>query len=140
MRLRAATRGSPLALWQTRQGRVPDRKWLSRFAVWTIPTPFLASAAGWVFTEMGRQPWIVAPNPDGDQLIRLTVREGVTPHGAEVVWVSLIGFTLAYAALAVVWSYLLRRYVVNGPQDHNSEPVTPTPPDDADVAPLSFAY
>ena len=128
------------ALWLTRRGRVPDRKWLSRFAVWTIPTPFLASAAGWVFTEMGRQPWIVAPNPDGDQLIRLTVREGVTPHGAEVVWVSLIGFTLAYAALAVVWSYLLRRYVVNGPQDHNSEPVTPTPPDDADVAPLSFAY
>ena len=55
-------------------------------------------------------------------------------------WLELIGFTLAYAALAVVWSYLLRRYVVNGPQDHNSEPVTPTPPDDADVAPLSFAY
>ena len=69
------------ALWLTRRGRIPDRKWFSRFAVWTIPTPFLASAAGWVFTEMGRQPWVVAPNPDGDQLVRLTVHEGVTPHG-----------------------------------------------------------
>ena len=110
-----------------------------RFAVWTIPTPFLASAAGWVFTEMGRQPWIVAQSRRRpvDQAHR---PGGVTPHGAEVVWVSLIGFTLACAALAVVWSYLLRRYVVNGPQDHDSEPVTPTPPDDADVAPLSFAY
>ncbi len=129
-----------IVLWLTRRGRVPDRKWLSRFAVWTIPTPFLASAAGWVFTEMGRQPWVVAPNPDGDQLIRLTVREGVTPHGAGVVWVSLISFTLTYAVLAVIWFYLVRRYVTAGPQDHDSEPAPPAPPNEDEVASLSFAY
>lgn len=128
------------ALWLTRRGRVGDRKWLARAAVWTIPTPFLASAAGWVFTEMGRQPWVVAPNPDGDALVRLIVREGVTPHGAGVVWVSLIAFTLTYAVLAAVWFYLLRRYVVAGPQEHDCEPVAPAAPDGADVAPLSFAY
>ena len=56
-----------LALWLTRGGRIPNQRWFARFALLTIPTPFLANSAGWVFTEMGRQPWIVAPNPTGDQ-------------------------------------------------------------------------
>ena len=72
--------------------------------------------------------------------MRLTVRQGVTPHDADVVWVSLISFTLIYAVLAVIWFYLIRRYVVAGPQDHDSEPAPPTPPSDEEVAPLSFAY
>ena len=37
-------------------------------ALITLPTPFLANSAGWVFTEMGRQPWVVVPNPTGDQI------------------------------------------------------------------------
>jgi cytochrome bd ubiquinol oxidase subunit I len=42
--------------------------------------------------------------------------------------------------LAVIWFYLLRRYVVEGPLEHDSEPAPPAPPDDLEVAPLSFAY
>ncbi|WP_179472380.1 cytochrome ubiquinol oxidase subunit I [Mycolicibacterium vinylchloridicum] len=127
-------------LWLTRGGRVPGGRWYSQFALWTLPTPFLASIAGWVFTEMGRQPWVVAPNPDGDQLVRLTVREGVSLHGPGLVWVSLISFTLLYAVLAVIWFYLVRRYVTAGPLEHDSEPAPPKPPGDDEVAPLSFAY
>ena len=48
--------------------------------------------------------------------------------------------TLLYGVLAVIWFGLLRRYVVAGPQEHDSEPAPPTPPGDDDVAPLSFAY
>ncbi|BBZ33813.1 cytochrome ubiquinol oxidase subunit I [Mycolicibacterium confluentis] len=128
------------ALWLTRRGRTPHQRWFSNFALVTLPTPFLASTAGWVFTEMGRQPWVVVPNPTGDQLIRLTVQDGVSNHSAGMVWVSLITFTLTYAVLAVIWFGLLRRYVAKGPQEHDSEPAPPTPPRDDDVAPLSFAY
>ena len=46
-------------LWLTRGGRTPNQRWFAWFALLTIPTPFLANSAGWVFTEMGRQPWIV---------------------------------------------------------------------------------
>lgn len=128
------------ALWMTRRGRVPHQRWLSSFALWTLPTPFLASSAGWVFTEMGRQPWVVVPNPTGDQLVRLTVQDGVSNHSAGMVWTSLIVFTLTYAVLAVFWFYLLRRYIAAGPQPHDSEPAPASTPDDDDVAPLSFAY
>ncbi len=102
--------------------------------------PFLANSAGWVFTEIGRQPWIVVPNPTGDQLVRLTVREGVSSHASGMVITSLVTFTLVYAVLAVIWFWLLKRYVVEGPQEHDAEPAPPPAPEDAEVAPLSFAY
>jgi cytochrome d ubiquinol oxidase subunit I len=129
-----------VALWLTRGGRIPKARWLSWFALATLPTPFLANSAGWVFTEMGRQPWVVVPNPTGDQMIRLNVAGGVSGHSAGVVVASLITFTLVYAVLAVIWFWLIRRYVVEGPQEHDSEPAAPTPPRDDEVAPLSFAY
>jgi cytochrome d ubiquinol oxidase subunit I len=127
-------------LWLTRGGRTPGQKWFSWLALLTIPTPFLANSAGWVFTEMGRQPWIVVPNPTGDQLVRLTVREGVSSHAPGMVITSLVTFTLLYAVLAVIWFWLLKRYVVAGPLEHDAEPAPPAAPDEAEVAPLSFAY
>ncbi|WP_197505153.1 cytochrome ubiquinol oxidase subunit I, partial [Mycobacterium sp. 1245499.0] len=127
-------------LWVTRGHRTPRSRWLSWFALLTIPTPFLANISGWVFTEMGRQPWVVAPNPTGDQLVRMTVREGVSNHVPGMVITSLVTFTLVYAVLAVLWFFLLKRYVVEGPLEHDAEPAPPQAPSDDEVAPLSFAY
>ena len=127
-------------LWLTRRGRTPNQRWVSWFALLTIPTPFLANSAGWIFTEMGRQPWIVAPNPTGDQLIRMTVREGVSHHVPGMVITSLAIFTAVYAVLAVIWFFLLKRYIVEGPLEHDAEPAPPQAPSDDEVAPLSFAY
>jgi cytochrome d ubiquinol oxidase subunit I len=127
-------------LWLTRGGRTPTRRWFSWFALLTIPMPFLANSAGWVFTEMGRQPWMVVPNPTGDQSVRLTVREGVSNHASGMVITSLVTFTLVYAVLAVVWFWLLKRYVAEGPLEHDAEPAAPPAPGDDEVAPLSFAY
>jgi cytochrome bd ubiquinol oxidase subunit I len=127
-------------LWLTRGGRTPTRRWFSWFALLTIPMPFLANSAGWVFTEMGRQPWMVVPNPTGDQSVRLTVREGVSNHASGMVITSLVTFTLVYAVLAVVWFWLLKRYVAEGPLEHDAEPAPPPAPGDDEVAPLSFAY
>ncbi len=127
-------------LWLTRGGRTPTRRWFSWFALLTIPMPFLANSAGWVFTEMGRQPWIVVPNPTGDQSVRLTVREGVSNHASGMVITSLVTFTLVYAVLAVIWFWLLKRYVAEGPLEHDAEPAAPPAPGDDEVAPLSFAY
>jgi cytochrome d ubiquinol oxidase subunit I len=129
-----------VTLWLTRGGRTPNQRWFSWLALLTIPMPFLANSAGWVFTEMGRQPWIVVPNPTGDQLVRLTVREGISSNASGMVITSLVTFTLVYAVLAVIWFWLLKRYVVEGPQEHDAEPAPPPAPGDEEVAPLSFAY
>ena len=128
------------ALWLTRGGRIPNGRWFSRLALLTLPTPILACSAGWVFTEMGRQPWIVVPNPTGDPKIHVVVADGVSHHAPAMVVISLTTFTLIYAVLAVVWFWLLKRYVVEGPQEHDAEPAPPAPPGADEVAPLSFAY
>ncbi|MEJ5920527.1 MULTISPECIES: cytochrome ubiquinol oxidase subunit I [unclassified Corynebacterium] len=107
----------------TRNGRTPQGKMASIFATCSliaIPFPFLANSAGWIFTEMGRQPWIVHPNPEsvGDsrtELIRMTVDMGVSNHAPATVILTLVGFTLVYAALAVVWFWLIKRAVIAGP-------------------------
>ncbi|OCB33564.1 cytochrome BD ubiquinol oxidase subunit I [Mycobacterium malmoense] len=128
------------ALWLTRGGRIPNQRWFSWFALLTIPTPFLANISGWVFTEMGRQPWIVAPNPTGDQQVRFTVHEAVSNHASGIVVTSLVTFTLVYAVLAVIWFFLLKRYISEGPLEHDAEPAPPQTPSDDEIAPLSFAY
>ncbi|MEU7138935.1 cytochrome ubiquinol oxidase subunit I [Nocardia sp. NPDC046473] len=135
-------------LWLTRRGRVPNQRWFSWLSVLMIPTPFLANSAGWVFTEMGRQPWVVAPNPTGDLNLRLMVQQGVSNHSAGVVLFSLIVFTLLYGSLAVVWFYLMRRYVIHGPDpaavvaDGPGDTGGPGRPrtEEPAVEQLSFAY
>jgi len=73
------------------------------------------------------------------EMVRLTVHQGISGHGAGIVVFSLVTFTLIYGLLAVIWFWLIRRYVVEGPQEHDSEPAPPAPPGD-EAAPLSFAY
>ena len=106
-----------VALWITRKGTVPQSKWLMRLALLGILAPFAASAAGWVFTEMGRQPFVVAPNPtpggiDGVFMFTASaVSPGVEPW--EMI-VSLVALTLVYLALLVVEVGLLWKYARAG--------------------------
>ncbi|MEV4127770.1 cytochrome ubiquinol oxidase subunit I [Nocardia sp. NPDC049707] len=136
-----------VGLWLTRGGRITDKRWYSWLCLIAIPTPFLANSAGWIFTEMGRQPWVVAPNPTGDQSLRLMVQQGVSDHASGTVIASLVVFTLLYGVLAVVWFYLMRRYTIAGPEAPATIP--PGGPDDTGgghraeepaVEQLSFAY
>jgi cytochrome d ubiquinol oxidase subunit I len=127
------------ALWITRgrgeNARTTGSKIFQWFAVLAIPMPFLANSAGWVFTEMGRQPWVVYPNPT-DGTIRLMTLQGVSNHPSWVVITSLVAFTLVYGVLAVVWFVLMRNAALKGipiPEkaDEDAEDETPT---------LSFGY
>lgn len=118
----------------TRRGQAPTGRAgtvLAWVGLASLPFPFLANSAGWVFTEMGRQPWVVHPNPDsvGDprtELIRLSVDLGVSDHAPSTVWLTLVLFTVIYGALAVVWFWLIRRTVLAGPPTADG----PRPADD----------
>lgn len=75
--------------------------------VWTIPLPYLANTAGWILTEVGRQPWAVFGVMRVEDAVSPTVSAG---------WVtfSLILFVVVYGALMVVDVYLLRKFAVAG--------------------------
>ncbi|MCL1871216.1 MAG: cytochrome ubiquinol oxidase subunit I [Promicromonosporaceae bacterium] len=131
------------ALWATRRGRMSDNTWLSRLGILAIPMPFLACSFGWIFTEVGRQPWVVAPNPTGIDEVRLLTERGVsTAVPAGVMLASMIVFTLLYLVLGVIWYRLIHRYAIEGvPEVHDESPEAraASGEDDSD-RPLSFAY
>ena len=119
------------ALWRYRRGRNPQKGRLFKLSALVIVLgPLLGMSFGWIFTEMGRQPWIVF----GQQL----TADGVSPLTTTTeVWISLIGFTLLYGALAVVEVGLLLKYIKAGaPEDVVADPYD----DSKDEKELYFAY
>ncbi|MCU1407608.1 MAG: cytochrome ubiquinol oxidase subunit [Glaciihabitans sp.] len=157
-----AAMAAVVALWITRRGTVPESKWIMRLAILGILAPFAANTAGWVFTEMGRQPFSVVPNPNPsgvDGVFMFTaasVSPGVT--AGEMLF-SLISLTAVYAVLMVIEVKLLVKYTRGGvnsamPElfhnthnDHNDEGDAANPDDPHDPNRrhtnddvLSFAY
>ncbi|MEJ2863146.1 cytochrome ubiquinol oxidase subunit I [Actinomycetospora flava] len=134
------------ALWYSRGGRtrsgaeldhqdrVPQR-WFARIALLSMAFPLLGNSFGWIFTEMGRQPWVVFG--------QLKTEAGVSPSvGLGSVLTSLIVFTLLYGVLAVIEGWLLVRTVRAGPAPAPPpEAVGPrgSDPEDAD-RPFAVAY
>jgi cytochrome d ubiquinol oxidase subunit I len=112
-----AAAAAAVALWLVRKGTVPDSKWLMRLAVLGILAPFGANSAGWIFTEMGRQPFVVAPNPDfgGIDKVFMFTAAAVSPGVSlpELVF-SVSAFTLVYLSLLVVEVKLLAVYCRGG--------------------------
>jgi cytochrome d ubiquinol oxidase subunit I len=107
-------------LWLTRRGRIPGSPWFIRSALACMALPFLANSMGWIFTEMGRQPWVVFGV--------LKTRNGVSPSvGTPSVIISLTVLTLLYAVLAVVAGALMVRYVRLGPAPEGETPAADEP-------------
>jgi len=114
-----------VGLWLTRKGRTPSKPWMWKIAIWAMPLSLLAMIVGWIFTEMGRQPWIV--------FSLMKTADGVSPGttGLEVL-ISLIAFTAIYGTLAVVEFKLIKRAAQKGPEpvekhlDEAGEPVPVT--------------
>jgi cytochrome d ubiquinol oxidase subunit I len=97
-------------LWLTRRGRFPTQRWVWRIATWAAPLPMAAMIVGWIFTEMGRQPWIVFG--------LLKTADAVSPNvtGLDVL-ISLVLFTLVYGVLAVVEFRLIKTVAQEGPAE-----------------------
>jgi cytochrome d ubiquinol oxidase subunit I len=120
-----------LLLLTTRRGRAPTNAWLVRGAVVLPFLPIAANAFGWIFTEMGRQPWAVFGV--------MTTANGDSPGvSAGYVATSMIAYILLYAVLIVIEVRLMLAAI-----KVDLEPV-PGPSDDTDAGdtdrPLAFAY
>jgi cytochrome bd ubiquinol oxidase subunit I len=87
-------------LWRAKLERA---RWYLWTAVVSIAFPFLAALAGWVLTEVGRQPWIV-------QGLLRTDEANSPSVGTAWLGVSLGVFVGLYAVLGVLDFVLMRRY------------------------------
>jgi cytochrome d ubiquinol oxidase subunit I len=94
--------------------RVERHPLVLKLLMLALALPYLANATGWLFTEMGRQPWIVFG--------LLTTASGTSPSvSAGMVLASLLGFTLVYLALIVATIYLMLKHITHVPGDAGAQ-------------------
>ncbi len=91
-----------------RRNKLEDSPWYLRIMLLAIPLPYLAAEAGWVVTEVGRQPWIVY------KLMKTS--QAVSPIATAQVLPSLIAFVLVYSLLGCVAYYLIFQFARKGPE------------------------
>lgn len=94
--------------WLARKGRLQQSRRFLTLAMAAVALPFIASATGWIFTEMGRQPWVVFG------LLKTDVANSPSV-GAEQIWITLTGFTLLYGVLAAIAGRVFLNTVKKGP-------------------------
>ncbi|MBN3758490.1 cytochrome ubiquinol oxidase subunit I [Paraburkholderia sp. Tr-20389] len=97
-----------LAAWALRRrGKLYDAKWFQRIALAMGPTGFLSLLAGWITTEVGRQPWVVYG-------VKRTV-EAVSPLSAQQVGISLMAFVVIYFLVFGTGIYYMFKLMRSGP-------------------------
>ncbi|EPD26665.1 hypothetical protein HMPREF9237_01291 [Actinotignum schaalii FB123-CNA-2] len=106
-----------LGLWVLRGDRIMRSERWGKFWLWMIPLQFVANSAGWILTEIGRQPWIVYPTQIDGVLLMTDLGVSHSVNGGSVAF-SLTIFTVLYSALGVVWIWLLGRYLREGINTH----------------------
>jgi cytochrome d ubiquinol oxidase subunit I len=127
-----ATAGAALILWVTGRDReLPRGRAWGRLAVSLPLLPVFACSFGWIFTEMGRQPWSVFG--------LMTTAHAVSPGvGVGEALTSVVTLTLVYAALAVIEVGLILKYIRAGAEEFE-EPPHPSLGELSDE-PLAVAY
>ncbi|WP_293741499.1 cytochrome ubiquinol oxidase subunit I [uncultured Pedobacter sp.] len=78
-----------------------EKRWLLKLFVLAIPLGYLALEAGWVVTEVGRQPWIIYGI--------MRTRDAVTPMPG--IAYSFYIFTAIYLSLSIIVTFLLYRQI-----------------------------
>jgi len=96
------------------RGKLFDWNWLKRFAVLMGPAGFIAVIAGWITTEVGRQPFTIYG--------LLRTAESASPLAAPAVGASLVAFVIVYFAVFGMGSWYLLKLMSRAPQPREPEP------------------
>jgi cytochrome bd ubiquinol oxidase subunit I len=108
--------------WLYRKRKLEHARWYLWTAIVATAFPFIAATAGWLLTEMGRQPWIVQG--------LLKTSQAHSPNvSTTTIGVSLGVFVVLYVVLGVVDFILMRRYARLDPPPlrEQTPPAVPVP-------------
>jgi cytochrome d ubiquinol oxidase subunit I len=95
--------------WYAFKGSLEYKKRFLWLAVWSIPLPYLASQAGWIVAEVGRQPWVIQ-----DYLPTIAA---VSHINASAVQVTFWIFAAVFTALLIAEIKIMTKQIKIGPKD-----------------------
>ncbi|RKP45229.1 cytochrome ubiquinol oxidase subunit I [Trinickia fusca] len=96
-----------------RRGRLYEAKWFHRFALVMGPSGFVTLLAGWVTTEVGRQPWVVYGV--------MRTAQAVSPLSSQQVGISLMAFVVVYFLVFGTGVYYMLKILRAGPNVSHDE-------------------
>jgi len=96
---------SVLLLWRK---KLFECRWMLWILMLSAPFPYIANTAGWMTAELGRQPWLVYGLMRTEEGYSKAVSAG---NGI----FTLLGFMGMYTVLSILFLFLLRREIENGP-------------------------
>ena len=96
-----------LAFWASIQRNAENKPWLLRFALCSLPLPWIAAQTGWYVAENGRQPWSIAEV--------LPTHLSASSLSTGDLWGSLIALVAFYSLLLVIELYLMVKFARLGP-------------------------
>ena len=102
-------------LWLAYRRKLEGSTWFNRLAIAGIFLPILANWSGWIFTEMGRQPWVVYG------LLKTSDARSPNVSMASII-ISLTAYILVYVTLIAVGARLMVREIKHGPEEPPSAP------------------
>jgi cytochrome d ubiquinol oxidase subunit I len=97
-----------LANFQRWRGRLEQSRGLLWILMLALPFPYIATTAGWMTAELGRQPWLVF------QLLHTSAGVSTNVNGGDVLF-TLMGFTGLYFVVGVLYLSLVGREIAHGP-------------------------
>ena len=95
------------AFWASARKNEEKKRWLLKWALLSLPLPWLAAQTGWIVAEHGRQPWSIAEV--------LPVHLSTSTVSAADVWGSLLALLAFYSVLLVIEMYLMIKFARLGP-------------------------
>jgi cytochrome bd ubiquinol oxidase subunit I len=105
-------------LWR---GKLYSTRWILWPILLSFPLPYVATTAGWMTAEIGRQPWLVYG------LMRTA--EGYSTHvSAGNTLFTLLGFLGMYSVLSILWIVLVYRFINAGPAAVSAQEQPPPEP------------
>ncbi|AMO77173.1 cytochrome ubiquinol oxidase subunit I [Pseudomonas citronellolis] len=95
------------AFWASARKNEERKPWLLKWALLSLPLPWIAAQTGWYVAEHGRQPWSIGEV--------LPVHLSASSLGTHDLWGSLIALVAFYSLLLVVELYLMIKFARLGP-------------------------
>ncbi|WP_425478274.1 cytochrome ubiquinol oxidase subunit I [Frateuria defendens] len=99
---------SLLGVLLRRGQKLYEARWFQRFVLCMGPSGLVALLAGWITTEVGRQPWVVYGV--------MRTADGVAPLSAQQLGTSLLIFVVIYFAVFGTGIYYMLKLMRKGPQ------------------------
>lgn len=96
-----------LSLWSSVKNNFQQKPWLLKWALYSIPAPWIAIHCGWIVAEYGRQPWTVFGV--------LPTLLSASSLSAASLYGSIAGFVGFYTLLLLAEMYLMFKYARLGP-------------------------